>query len=63
MTTEPSRTGFSRRGLLTSAAAAGGAGLVGATAGFALGRGPGSQGTGTGDGGLPRRDLEGANGP
>jgi dye decolorizing peroxidase len=63
VTTESGRPGFSRRGLLTSAAAAGGAGVVGATAGFALGRGPGSQGTSVGDGGPPRRDLDGANGP
>ena len=63
VTTEPGRTGFSRRGLLTSAAAAGGAGLVGASTGFALGRGTGSQNTSAGDGGPPRRDLDGANGP
>ncbi|SMX89957.1 dye decolorizing peroxidase [Brevibacterium iodinum ATCC 49514] len=63
VTTEPGRTGFSRRGLLTSAAAAGGAGLVGATTGFALGRGTGSQNTSADDGGPPRRDLDGANGP
>ena len=63
VTTESGRTGFSRRGLLTSAAAAGSAGIVGATTGFALGRGTGPLGTGAGDGGPPRRDLDGANGP
>ncbi|WP_246490488.1 Dyp-type peroxidase [Brevibacterium oceani] len=63
MTTEPERSGFSRRGLITSAAAAGGAGLVGATAGFGIGRyGPGSNGASDGEGGQPRRDLDGANG-
>ncbi len=64
MTTEPDRSGFSRRGLLTSAAAAGGVGIVGAAAGFGIGRrGPGAEAATNGDGGPPRRDLDGANGP
>jgi dye decolorizing peroxidase len=63
VTTEPDHTGFSRRGLITSAAAAGGAGLVGATAGFGFGRyGPGSDGSAGGNGEQPRRDSIGANG-
>ncbi|UVI35876.1 Dyp-type peroxidase [Brevibacterium spongiae] len=63
VTTEPSRAGFSRRGLIASAAAAGGAGLIGATAGFGFGRsGPGSADAADGKGEPPRRDLDGANG-
>ncbi|WP_209324626.1 Dyp-type peroxidase [Brevibacterium renqingii] len=66
MTTESGRTGFSRRGLITSAAAAGGAGLIGA-AGFGLGRadfgsGSGSAGESAGGGEPPGRDQDGANG-
>jgi dye decolorizing peroxidase len=63
VTTESPRSAFSRRGIITSAAAAGGAGLIGATAGFGIGRyGPGSDGVSDADGGQPRRDLDGANG-
>ncbi|WP_231443530.1 Dyp-type peroxidase [Brevibacterium zhoupengii] len=51
--------GFSRRGLIASAAAAGGAGVVGAVAGFGAGR---AESTDRAEA-APSRDLNGANGP
>ncbi|TGD09471.1 Dyp-type peroxidase [Brevibacterium sp. LE-L] len=62
VTTEQSPSGFSRRGLITSAAAAGSAGLLGATAGFGLGRTGLGSSAADDSGGSPRRDLDGANG-
>ncbi|WP_232488167.1 Dyp-type peroxidase [Brevibacterium antiquum] len=51
--------GFSRRRLIASAAAAGGTGVVGAVAGFGVGR-SGADGRAEA---APSRDLSGANGP
>ncbi|MGO2036665.1 MAG: Dyp-type peroxidase [Brevibacterium sp.] len=50
--------GFSRRRLIASAAAAGGTGVIGAVAGFGIGRGRAAEAPAP-----PRRDLTGANGP
>ena len=55
----PRPHGFSRRGLIASAAAAGGTGVVGAVAGFGIGR---SRVTDRAEA-APSRDLSGANGP
>ncbi|MDN5807199.1 MAG: Dyp-type peroxidase [Brevibacterium sp.] len=55
----PRTRGFSRRRLIASAAAAGGTGVVGAVAGFGVGR---SDAAGRADA-APSRDLSGANGP
>ena len=64
MTTEsaepaPRHHGFSRRRLIASAAAAGGTGVVGAVAGFGVGRSV----AGDRAEAAPSRDLSGANGP